>query len=100
MITYRVIRPILAVGIALILLVSLTSYVFKDSAETDSPLPHLAFENADQEYPVVYDPDSDDTPGPTLFSVLPDANIGLLKENLCLLLDTPSLCQKSPVLRC
>ena len=100
MIRHKVIRPILAVGIALILLVSLTSYVSKDLAETDFLLPRRAFENIDQECLVVYDADSDDRLGPAFFSILPEPNRSLLKENLYLLPDMPSLCQKSPVLRC
>ena len=100
MISLKVIRPFLAVGIGLILLVALTSLVSKDLAETDFALPHSASGNIDQECPVVCDADSGDTLKPALFSILPKLHRGLLKKNFYPLPDMASLCQKSPILRC
>jgi hypothetical protein len=100
MIRHNVIRPILAVGIPLILLATLICYEYKDLAETDFLLPHHTFENIDEECPPVYDADSGDRLGPAFFSILPEPHRSLLKEDLYPLPDMAFLCPKSLVLRC
>jgi hypothetical protein len=100
MIRYKLIRSILAVGTALILLATLISSVYIDLAEADSLLPHRTFENVDEECPVVHDADSGEGLGQVFFSILPEPNRRLLKEDLCPLSEMPSLWQKSLVLRC
>ena len=97
---HKVIRPVMAVGVALILLFTLASYVYKDLAEADFLVPRHSFEAIDQECPVVYDANSIDRLGPAFFSISTDPNGSLLKEDLHPLPDIPSLCEKSLVLRC
>jgi len=99
MIRYKVIRPVLAVGIALILFAILTSHGYRELAETNLIPRHRTFENIDQDCLRV-DADRGDRLGPASFSVFPEPNKGLLIENLYLLPDIPSFCQKSLVLRC
>ena len=99
MIRYKVIRPVQAVGIALILFATLTSHGYKDLAETYFVPQHRTFENIGQECLEV-DADRGNRLGLASFSIFPEPNTGLLIENLYLLPDMPSFCQKSLVLRC
>ena len=100
MISLKAIRLIMTLSIALILVATSMSYMYKDLVETDFVPRHRTFENIDQECPVVYDAGSDDRPGPAFYSILSELNRDLLEENLYLLPDMRSLCQKSLVLRC
>ena len=99
MIRHKAIGSVLTVGIALILFVALTSYVYKDLVETGFVPRHRTFENVDPEC-LMGDANRSDRLGPISFSVFPEPNTGLLIEDLYLLPDMPSLCQKSLVLRC
>ena len=100
MISLKVIKPIIAVGIALILFVTLTSYASRDLTETDFAPRHRTFENIDQGFPVVHDAVRGDRLGPASFSIFPEDNRGLLEENPYLLPDMPSFYPESLVLRC
>lgn len=97
---YKEIRVILAVGIALILLVNLASYLNKDLTEGDFSFPHCSFENIDQECPVAYDADCVDGCEPAFFSILPNPDGSFLKEQVCPSLDMPLSSQEVLVLRC
>jgi hypothetical protein len=92
-------KPILAVGVALILLATLTSYVYRDLAKIHFFLPHCTSENIDEECPAVLNAKRDDRCGSVFFSVFPQPHGGLPKEHFYSLPDMFSLCQKNLVLR-
>lgn len=93
-------KPILAVGVALFLLVTLTSYLYRDLVEIQLFLPHCTFENIDEECPAGLKGKRDDRSGPVFFPVFPEPHRGLRKEHLYSLPDMFFLWQKSLVLRC
>lgn len=100
MIRHKVNNPILAVGIALILPVTLTSHVYRDLAKTDFPLPDCTFENINEECLEVPNANRGDRLKAAFFSIFSEPQRGLLKEDLYPLPDMPYLCEKNLVLRC
>ena len=92
-------KPILAVGVALLLVVTLTSYLYRYLVEIHFFLPHCTFENIDKECPAGLNAKRDDRSSPIFFSVFPEPHGGLRKEHLYSLRDMFLLWQKSLVLR-
>lgn len=93
-------KPILAVAVALLLVVTLTSYAYRDMPEIHFFLPHCTFENISEESPVVLNAKRDDRSGRVFFAVFPEPHGGLRKEHFYSLPDMFFLCQKSLVFRC